>query len=121
MASLPPRGSSAAACKRSTIRNVSTHESSARGKPCCKRLLTSVEMSSAEIVNATVYRQGNGAGSTRSHSAPNTMPAITDGCGSSNDAMTAKMTGGRKGRTPKNVIEPRNSRRRKNSAAAASA
>ena len=41
------------------------------------------------------------------------MPAMTDERGSSNDAMTAKMTGGRKGMTPKNVIDPRRSRRRK--------
>ena len=49
------------------------------------------------------------------------MPAMTDERGSSNDAMTAKMTGGKKGMTPKNVIDPRKSRRRKSSAAAASA
>ena len=78
-------------------------------------------MSSAASVNAIVYKHANGAGSTRSHSAPKTMAAMTDERGSSNDAMTAKMTGGRKGMTPKNVIDPRSSRRRKKSAAAASA
>ena len=121
MAVEPLRGSSANACKRSTSRNVSTVESSARAKPCCNKLLTTVEMSSAASVNAIVYKHANGAGSTRSHSAPKTMPAMTAERGSSNDAMTAKMTGGRKGMTPKNVIDPRSSRRRKKSAAAASA
>ena len=82
MAVEPLRGSSANAWKRSTIRNVSTVESSARAKPCCNKLLTTVEMSSAASVNAIVYKHANGAGSTRSHSAPKTMPAMTDERGS---------------------------------------
>ena len=52
MAVEPLRGSSANACKRSTSRNVSTVESSARAKPCCNKLLTTVEISSAASVNA---------------------------------------------------------------------